>query len=313
MPTYILIIALLLLFWLTISLYFFRLAICRRNIFGNKNIGEIITPTSQQLERMLDGISWLDEQIIETVHSHGRKGEHLNGKLILNENSKKFVVLVHGYRSNPEHNFSYIVQKYYDMGFSILMPTQRTHDNSDGKYITFGYEESVDMFFWSRYLTNRFGKTISIIFHGVSMGAATVTLLNELPISKNIKGIIADCGFSSAMEIFKYILMKDFKIPKFLVMPLLKTASFISEFVADFPFDECVPINAVKNAKVPMLFIHGTADKFVPCEMSKDMYDACNSQIKDLVLINGAGHGMSYLTDTKTYEKRLEAFLSEVM
>lgn len=299
--------------WLLVSLYFFKLATCRKNIFGTKQIGETITPTSYQLERMLDGISWLDTQNIETVHSYGRNAESLCGKLILNENSKKFIVLVHGYRSNPEHNFSYIVQKYFDMGFSILMPIQRTHEGSDGNYITFGYHESTDMFFWSRYLTTRFGQDISIVFHGVSMGAATVVLMNELPLTKNIKGIISDCGFSSAMGIFKHILMKDFNIPKFLATPLLKTSSFISEFVADFPFDDCEPLNAVEEAKVPMFFIHGTDDKFVPCEMSVEMYNACVSEIKDLLLVEGAGHGMSYLTDTKTYEKRLEAFLSKIM
>ena len=306
-------VALLLMLWLLVSLYFFKLATCRKNIFGTKQIGEIITPTSYQLDRMLDGISWLDTQNIETVHSYGRKVESLSGKLIVHENSKKFIVLVHGYRSNPEHNFSYIVQKYYDMGFSILMPIQRTHEGSDGKYITFGYHESTDMFFWSRYLTNRFGEDISIVFHGVSMGAATVVLMNELPLSKNIKGIIADCGFSSAMGIFSHILKKDFSFPKFLATPLLKTASFISEFIADFPFDDCEPLNAVKIAKVPMFFIHGTTDKFVPCEMSIEMYNACTSKIKDLLLIEGAGHGMSYLTNIKLYEERLESFLSKIL
>lgn len=299
--------------WLLVSLYFFKLAICKKNIFGNKQIGEHVTPTSYQLDRMLDGISWLDMQNIETVYSYTRTADSLSGKLILNKNPKKFVVLVHGYRSNPEHNFSYIVQKYYDMGFSILMPIQRAHEGSDGKYITFGYHESTDMFFWARCLTNRFGNDISIVFHGVSMGAATVTLMNELPLPKNIKGIIADCGYSSVMDIFNYILKKDFSIPEILTMPILKVASLISEAIADFPFDECKPIEAVKQAKIPMLFIHGTADKFVPREMSVKMYEACGSKTKDLLLVEGAGHGMSYLTDTVNYEKHLDEFLNKIM
>ena len=313
MPTILTLIGILTLLLFLIGWYLFRLAICRKNIFGNKQIGESITPTSYQLERMLDGISWLDMQTVETVHSYSRKAESLSGKLILNPHSKNFVVLVHGYRSNPEHNFSYILQKYYNMGYSILMPIQRAHEGSDGKHITFGYHESTDMFFWTRYLTTRFGQDISIVFHGVSMGASTVAMMNELPLPKNIKCIIADCGYSSALGIFKYILKKDFGIPEFLTIPILKTASIISEFTADFPFDECEPIEAVKQAKVPMLFIHGTADKFVPCEMSLKMYEACSSEIKDLLLIEGAGHGMSYLTDTKTYENRLETFLVKVM
>ena len=307
------IVAILLLFWLILSFYFFELATSRKNIFGNKQIGEKVSLTGYQIERTLDGIDWLSSQNVEKVYYYGRKSVQLCAELILNNDSKKFIVLVHGYRSNPSHNFSYIVKKYYDMGFSILMPIQRAHEGSEGNHITFGYEESVDMFFWTRYLTGKFGKDISIAFHGVSMGAATVAMMNDLSLPSNIKALITDCGFSSAMGIFQYILMKDFKFPKFLAIPLLKTASFISEFIADFPFDDCVPLNAVKNAKIPMLFIHGTADKFVPCEMSKEMYEACGCEVKELALFEGAGHGMSYLTDTKTYEDRLEAFLSKVM
>lgn len=313
MSTFIWFIILLAIFLLSVSVYFFMLAICRRNIFGNKKIGETSIPTDEQMKKIDSIIEWLEAQNIENVYSYGRKAVTLKGQLIQHENSKKFIVLVHGYRSNPIHTFAYIIKKYYDMGFSILMPIQRAHEGSEGKFITFGYEEGLDMFFWTRYLTNRFGSNISIVFHGVSMGASTVAMMTGLNLPKNIKGIIADCGYSSTMEIFKYILMKDFHIPKLFTMPILKTASFISEFIANFPFDECEPVNEVKNAKVPMLFIHGTADKFVPYQMSVEMYEACASKIKELVLIEGASHGMSYLTDTPTCDKHIDAFFDKIL
>lgn len=296
-----------------ICIFFFNFSVCRKRWYKNKKIGEKPIVSDEQAKKMLECIEWLELQKIENVRYYGRKSIFLTGQLIENHTSNKFVVLVHGYRSASIHNFANIIKKYYDMGFSILMPTQRAHGNSDGNFITFGYEEAVDMYFWSRYLSNRFGQNINIILHGISMGASTVLLLNELHIPWNIKGIVADCGYSSVISIFKHIMKKDFGIPNIFATPIIKTTSLISEFVADFPFDECNPIEAVKNATVPILFVHGTSDKFVPYEMSIEMYNACSSKIKELVLIEGAGHGMSHLTDTTTYEEHLDAFLSKII
>lgn len=303
--------ALLLVSLFVTSFIFFRFAFDKKQPF-QKKIGESVPLTPQQQNLMLDSISWLQSQEKEEVYSYGRFGEHLVGQLIHNSTNEKFAILVHGYRSSTR-NFACLAKHYFDMGFSILLPTQRAHGNSEGRYITFGYEESTDMFFWTRYIQHTFGSDVSIVFHGVSMGAATVAMMNELPLSKSIKGLVVDCGYTSATEIFQYILKKDFHIPNFLAKPVLKTASLISEIFAGFPFDECEPVEAVKKAKVPMLFIHGTEDKFVPCEMGIEMYGACTCDEKGLLLIEGAGHGMSYLTDSKLYEERLDGFLSKVM
>ncbi|MBO5178988.1 MAG: alpha/beta hydrolase [Clostridia bacterium] len=297
---------------LVVSSYFFVLACCRKNIFGNKRIGESPILSGYQIEKMLDGKEWLDAQNVEKVHYYTRNELSLSAKLIRN-NSKKVAVLVHGYRSDSK-SFACIARHYFeDLGYSVLLPDQRAHGESKGKFITFGSKECVDMFFWTRYIQQTFGNDVSIVFHGVSMGAATVAMMNELHLSKCIKGIVVDCGYTSAREIFQYILIKDFHIPKFLAKPVIKTASLISEAIADFPFDECEPIKAVQQAKIPMLFIHGTEDKFVPCEMGVQMYEACTSEHKDLLLVEGAGHAMSYLTDTVKYEKYLDEFLNKIM
>ena len=233
-------------------------------------------------------------------------------RLIRNKNSKKVVVLVHGYRANP-NDFGCLARHYFDNGFSILMPDLRAHGKSEGNFITFGYEESVDMFFWTRYLQHTFGCDVSIVYHGLSMGASAVAMMNELRLPTCIKGLIADCGYSSTLGILNYILKKDFHIPELFAKPIIKTSSVISDTVTGFAFEDCEPLEAVKLAHIPMLFIHGTEDKFVPCEMSSKMYEECNSKIKDLLLVEGAGHGMSYLADTKTYEERLDEFLSKIM
>lgn len=299
---------------LLVSGYFFLFACYRKPLFGSKKIGETPNLTGYQMERLLDDIEWLEAQNIENVHYYARKGVSLSARLIRNKSSeKKVAVLVHGYRSTPQ-NFACIARHYFEeLGYALLIPDQRAHGESDGRFITFGYEESTDMFFWARYIQHTFGSDVAIVYHGVSMGAATVAMMPEMHLPKCIKGLIVDCGYTSATEIFEYILKKDFNVPKILAKPILKVASLISEVVADFPFEECDTVEAVKKAKIPMLFIHGTKDKFVPSEMSVEMYEACSSDVKDLLLVEGAGHAMSYLTDSKLYEERLDGFLSKVM
>ncbi|MBR4110228.1 MAG: alpha/beta hydrolase [Clostridia bacterium] len=298
---------------LLVSGYFFLFACYRKPLFGSKKIGETPNLTGYQMERLLDDIEWLEAQNIETVHYYARKVVSLSARLIRNKNSKKIAVLVHGYRSTPQ-KFACIARHYFEeLGYSLLLPDQRAHGESDGRFITFGYEESTDMFFWARYIQHTFGSDVKIVYHGVSMGAATVAMMPEMHLPRCIKGLIVDCGYTSAKEIFQYILKKDFHIPKFLAIPVIKTVSLISETFADFPFDECEPVEAVKKAKIPMLFIHGKEDKFVPCEMGIEMYEACACNEKDLLLIEGAGHAVSHLTDSKTYEEGLDGFLSKVM
>ncbi len=292
-----------------VSLYFFYFAICRKH-FSKKKIGESAHFTPEQAKLVKEGEGWLANQKTKTLVLMDYFYDKMYAELLENKNSKKYIILVHGYRSNTIHNFAGIVKKYYDMGFSILMPDQRAHGRSDGNFITFGYNESIDMYNWGNYLIKLFGRDISIVYNGISMGATTLTMMSGMNLPPNVKGIIADCGFSSAYDIFKHILKKDFGLPAF---PILNIASVISDLVADFPFKECSAIEQVKKATVPMLFIHGTADVFVPHWMSIAVYNACNSKEKDLLLIGGAGHGMSYLTDTKTCEERIDTFLNKIL
>lgn len=294
-----------------VSFYFFNIAVCKKNIKIKKEIGEHVKLNDEQNTKFSEGIDWfLHHSNSQKVSFENSLGETYYADLILNDNSKKFIVLVHGYRSSALKNFAPVIEKYYSMGFSILMPELPAHGQSYGKYITFGRNESSIMIAWAYWLIKRFGTNISIVYNGVSMGAATVTMMSGEKMPSNIKGIIADCGYTSAIDIFKYILRKDFHLPAF---PIVNIANFIFSICVGFSFEDCSPIKQVKYASVPMLFFHGTADKFIPYQMAIELYTTCSSPIKDLILIKNAGHCMSYLVDTKTCDKNIENFLSKIL
>jgi pimeloyl-ACP methyl ester carboxylesterase len=72
------------------------------------------------------------------------------------------------------------------------------------------------------------------------------------------------------------------------------------------------PLEAAKRSTVPILFVHGESDDFVPCDMSRTVYDACVSH-KGIVTFPGAGHGLSYLVDPEGYLQTLRNFFDPIL
>ena len=152
----------------------------------------------------------------------------------------------------------------------------------------------------------REGREAKIILVGISMGAATVTMATELELPDNVIGVIADCGYSSPEAIIRKV-MKDEKYPQIL-FPLIVG---VAKVFGGFDLLEASSEEALKSCKIPVLFIHGEADDFVPCEMTKINYEACASK-KMLVTVPKAGHGLSYMVDLDVYRDAINKFLNEV-
>ena len=185
---------------------------------------------------------------------------------------------------------------------------QRAHRESGGKTITFGVKERFDCLDWIAYANERFSKDTPILLMGLSMGAATVLMAAGLELPANVKGIMADCGFSSPKEILQEVI-KQMKFPVRITYFFVRTAARI---FGHFDPEEASAIEALKEAKVPVLIIHGDDDRFVPSRMSRENYDACAST-KEILIVPGAGHGLSYCVDAKAYEKAVEDFMDRVM
>lgn len=222
--------------------------------------------------------------------------------------TKRFVICVHGYHCNGPDEFSHTMPFYhYDLGYNYLLPDLRAHGRSEGKYIGFGALDHKDILLWVDYLIERFGDDIEIILHGISMGAATVMLTNEANPPKQVKLVIEDCGYSNAFDQI-CCTMKDtigFNFPM-----LVRTASWICKKRAGYRFEEADCIGKMKDAKNPILFIHGTKDTFVPTYMGKALYEACTVP-KDILLVEGAIHAYSYYDARDDYQAKVKEFIDK--
>ena len=232
-------------------------------------------------------------------------GLNLYGRYLKNGDSKKTVMLFHGYRSCGEKDFSGSFKYYVDSGFNVLLVDQRAHGKSEGKLITFGVKESRDVISWLNFILKTYGDDKEIFLIGLSMGAATVKFSARFEMPDNVKGIIADCGFNSPEKIIRKVAKQNFRINGFLLMPAI---NILCKLFGKFSVYEVTSETALKNLKKPILFIHGTADNFVPCHMSVSGFNAANEP-KFLCTVEGAPHGMSYMVDTPKVKKAFADFI----
>ena len=213
-------------------------------------------------------------------------------------------LMFHGYRGNADRDLCGGVQRCFSLGHSALIVDQRACGKSGGKKITFGVWESKDCLSWLDYMVDRFGPGQEIILCGSSMGAATVTMAAGLPLPANVTSVLADCGYTSAKEIIQKVIAVDMKLPPKLAYPFVKLGAKV---FGGFDLEENPPIAAVTKTRIPIIFIHGGSDAFVPCDMSRRCHEA-NRNMTRFVCIPGAGHGLSYLVDKETYLKVLREF-----
>ncbi len=233
-------------------------------------------------------------------------GLKLYGKFYEFEKGAPMEIMFHGYRGCAERDLSGGVQRCFKLGRSALIVEQRASGKSEGNVITFGVNEHRDCLAWTDFAVNQFGKDVKIILTGISMGAATVLMAAGKELPENVIGVLADCGYSSAKEIIK-IVIKQMKLPPNLAYPFVKLGARI---YGHFNIDATPPIEAVKNAKVPIIYYHGEADDFVPCYMSRQNFEATASK-KMLVTVENAGHGLSYPVDPPKYLNSLKDFFGE--
>ena len=212
-------------------------------------------------------------------------------------------LLFHGYRGNAERDLCGGIERCFALGRSAIIIDQRAGGKSDGHVITFGIRERYDCLSWIDYATKRFGKDRKIVIGGVSMGAATVMLAAGEELPENVVCVMADCGYTSAKDIIKKV-VKDLKLPLFPIYPLIRLGG---RLYGGFDVEETSPMEAVQKARVPIVFIHGDTDNFVPYDMSVKLHEACVSQ-KKMVTIKGAGHGLAFPVDRAGYVQGLREF-----
>lgn len=248
---------------------------------------------------------WLRDHHAEDVETVSFDGLTLRGKWVPAPEPKATIILFHGYHTHYLNDFAGIFSMYHSIGLNLLLVRQRAHGESEGKYITFGVRERKDVLSWVQFHNRTHGMD-NVFLGGMSMGASTLLFAAGEDLPGNVRGISADCGFSSPAEILGHIIRRDFHLPPKLVLPLM---DFWARALGGFSLYECDIRKTLAKAKVPVLFIHGKADTFVPCSMTQEGHDACMSD-KELHLVEGAGHGRSYLHDMEGLTAALVDFFN---
>ncbi len=268
-------------------------------------------PEDADEERISHDMQWLNSCEIEKHSIVSDRGCRLQGYLIRPEReSDVYVFGSHGYRSDGKGEWCHYAKHYVeDLGYNMFFVDHQAAGESEGHYFGFASFESEDCMKWLGFMLDTFGRDIKIILHGISMGSTSVMLMsgkNELP--ENVKFTVADCGFTSAMDEFTYKL-KSWHVPAFPIIPIMKA---LQKKRARYDFQKDTDaLTAVKNARVPMLFIHGDKDNFVPTYMVALLHDACTAGYKDMLIVRGADHAMSYKVGKEEYEQKIAEFIEK--
>ena len=264
------------------------------------------TPHHIYYENILSADKWLNDHNMQPHFMVSRDGLKLYARWIPAKDAKGTVLFAHGYRSTVLVDFGLIYEYYHSLGFNLLIPDQRCHGKSEGKWITFGVKESDDMLDWIAYHNQHFG-AYPMVLSGLSMGASTMLYTADRDLPENVRAIIADCGFTSPKEIISSVYKRVIRLPGISTLFLV---GLLTKWFAGFRLDEKDSRTTLANSRVPVLIVHGTEDDFVPCEMSRQAYAACNGP-KELLLVEGAGHGTSFLIDKEKYVRTVNQLFRE--
>lgn len=245
----------------------------------------------------------------EVVELNSFDGTKLVGHLFRAEQPKRVVIAMHGWRSSWARDFCLVAPFLQQHDCTVLYAQQRGQGESDGEYMGFGMIERYDCREWIRWVNSNGFSQLPIYLAGISMGAATVLMTVGFPdLPENLTGVLADCGFTSAKAEWKHISEAN------LHLPYDRRQKHVDGLVRkriEQDSDGYSTLEAMETCTTPILFVHGTGDTFVPVEMTMQNYEACKAP-KKLLLVDGANHGMSYVTDPESYEAAVLDFWKEL-
>ncbi|SER90714.1 hypothetical protein SAMN04487944_112100 [Gracilibacillus ureilyticus] len=215
----------------------------------------------------------------------------------------KWAIVVHGYGARASVMTRWI-RGFYEKGYHVLAPDLRGHGESEGDYIGMGWHDRLDILQWIDEILAK-NQNATITLFGISMGGATVMMASGENLPANVKVIVEDCGYTSVQDIFAYQLKDLFKLPKF---PVLNAANMVTKIRAGFDLSEASALEKLRKCELPMLFIHGDADRFVPFKMVEEVFAAADTE-KEKLIIPGAGHGEAVLVNPKLYWETIWSFI----
>ena len=271
------------------------------------------SPSEKKMLAEFDRFARLNEADAQWFLSHRLQefsitafdGISLHASYLPASGSQKTVFCAHGYRSRGgAYDFGGLLKYYHTHGYNVFVIDQRAHGRSGGKHICFGLKERFDIRDWMRFIEKKLHPA-EVFLHGISMGATSVLMALGESLPACVKGIIADCGYTGLRSILTYVLGKLAHLPVRILLPVLED---LAKAGAKFGMDDCITTEILKKNKLPVLFIHGGQDNFVPGEMTRANYEACTAP-KELLVVEEATHAASYMVGRKSYEDTLQKFI----
>lgn len=249
---------------------------------------------------------WVKDKHVSTWNLTSEDGLELSAQYYPNaKESHRYVLALHGYTVD-HRDIMPAAYRFAEKGYHILAPDQRGRGTSEGNYLGMGWLEKEDVKLWIDKLLQHDSQA-QIILYGESMGAATLMMTVGDEIPQNVKALVEDCGYTSAYEMFADQLKERFGLPSF---PFLPTANIIASMRAGYSFSNADAKSQLETATLPILFIHGSADDYVPTYMGVELYESYQGE-KELLLIDNAGHGASSDIDPDTYYQHVFAFIDK--
>ncbi|WP_068675622.1 alpha/beta hydrolase [Oceanobacillus sp. Castelsardo] len=292
-----------------IGYYLYDLAI-ERNVKDFLNGNQDLQVSAQAMEEFTQGDwrDWVKAQDFREWEMKSYDGITLKGYFLpAKEPTNKTVVFAHGYLGRASDMGLFGQHYVEELGYNMFTADMRGHGESGGDYIGFGWHDRLDLIDWVNRVVDELGDDTEIVLHGLSMGAATVLMASGEELPDNVKAIVADSPYTSVNDLFAYQLDRMFKLPEF---PILPTTGLITNIKAGYNIKEASALEQVKKAEVPILYIHGGSDTFVPTSMTKELLKNTKSEA-ELMIVDGANHGESIILERDKYLDTLTRFLDK--
>ena len=219
-----------------------------------------------------------------------------------------YAICCHGYTGEPAEMAKW-AHRFAKLGFTVLVPAQRAHELSEGRYVGMGWLERNDLLAWIHLIVES-DPDARILLHGNSMGATTVMMAAGDPrLPRNVVSAIEDSGYASVRMQFIDSARSMFHLPKLLAAMCVDAAGLVCKYRAGFDFSDASCVEQLKHTTIPMLFIHGAADTFVSPRFLDMNYGACSSLDREKLLVPDADHVMSSAVAPDVYWSKVEGFV----
>ena len=291
-----------------VGMKFVRVLILRQDNFPTPETGasssSLLEPTGKALwAHNIPYFRPFRELPFDEISIVSDDGLTLRADMLRGSGTGKTVIFFHGYKSEPACDFAAMYDFYKSLGCDLIYVHMRAHGKSDGTYIGFGALDRYDVVQWTNKAAELFPDN-DIYLHDMSKGAAGVLESRNPELNENVRGVIADCGYSDLNTVFRNLVGKLYHLPTMFV----DVFEYVNLLKASYGFKEASSVRSVSVTEIPLLYICGDCDRYVPKDMALSIFNACKSE-KKLLLVPGAGHAASYMCAKDEYEALVRDFI----